>query len=394
MPWVDEYYSNRMSKYGDDLLIATSNGIIKYNNQSNKIYNISEELGTDPYKQILMISVTPNNDILYTVAPSVEFQYSDVNKGVYIHNAEGTKPIEARLYGKLSTSLACCYDESYSLWIASTGNIFPSNTEGLEYPFYYSVQDAIYSAVLCSITDIQFDSKGNLWMAIYGYYNHLSCLKKGESLITNISKGKEYEVCSIAIDKNDNIWYAALDGIHCYNQTSMSNTIMNNSTNTDIPDVQFYDNDIDDNGNVWFTSENNLLKWDGTKFTTYTCPGYQDARSILCDGNIVWVLLKSDKLLRFQNKRFKAIDLSPAITSISESITDTPKAKAYVSNGVLYIESTEDITNVKIYDAMGREILTPNPSFGETSAKIALPNVKGVFIVKVNSEAIKVISNK
>ena len=80
---------------------------------------------------------------------------------------------------------------------------------------------------------------------------------------------------------------------------------------------RYYGNDIDDEGNIWFTSENNLLKWDGSQFTTYTCAGYEEARSMLCDGEVVWVLLKNDTLLKFENNEFDAIDLTEAITTDS-----------------------------------------------------------------------------
>ena len=90
----------------------------------------------------------------------------------------------------------------------------------------------------------------------------------------------------------------------------------------------------------------------------------------------------------------EGVNPETVIQGVKESIAEESNTKAYVSNGILHIESSEDITSVKIYDAMGREVLAHNPTQGETSVEIALPNVKGVLIVKVNSEAIKVISNK
>ena len=128
-------------------------------------------------------------------------------------------------------------------------------------------------------------------------------------------------------------------------------------------------NSIDDNGNIWFTSENNLLKWDGSEFTTYTCDGYEEARSMLCDGDIVWVLLKNDTLLKFQNNEFEAIDLTPAVTGIEESTTEVSKTKAFVTNEILNIENAEGINSVVVYDAMGKVI---------TSAIVHLLGLLGV----------------
>jgi hypothetical protein len=137
------------------------------------------------------------------------------------------------------------------------------------------------------------------------------------------------------------------------------------------------------------------MKYDGDDFTTYTCPGYEEARSILCDGNIVWVLLKNDTLLKFQNNEFEAIDLGPAITNtgINESIAETQNTKAFVANEMLNIENAEGINSVVVYDAMGKVIASANAN-GATSTQIALPsNTKGVLIVKVNNDVIKVGCN-
>ena len=95
------------------------------------------------------------------------------------------------------------------------------------------------------------------------------------------------------------------------------------------------------------------------------------------------------KSFYYKGKQFYPTEES----GINESIADTPKAKAYVSNGVLYIENAEGINSVTVYDAMGRTLLTPNPSPVERG-KIAIPlnlNVKGLLLVKVNNEVVKVI---
>ncbi|MBQ7818805.1 MAG: hypothetical protein IJ341_03805 [Bacteroidales bacterium] len=90
-----------------------------------------------------------------------------------------------------------------------------------------------------------------------------------------------------------------------------------------------------------------------------------------------------------------APDFSNGVFSgIEDGIVETPRTKAYTLNGLLYIESNEEINSVAVYDAMGR-ILTPNPSpveRGATNVQIPLPTtIKGVIMVKVNSEVVKVI---
>ena len=88
---------------------------------------------------------------------------------------------------------------------------------------------------------------------------------------------------------------------------------------------------------------------------------------------------------------YKGKQFYPAEESgISESIADTPKAKAYVSNGVLYIENVEGINTVEIYDITGRVITSG--TYDSKSVQIQLPStLKGVIMVKVNNEVVKVI---
>jgi hypothetical protein len=57
----------------------------------------------------------------------------------------------------------------------------------------------------------------------------------------------------------------------------------------------------------------------------------------------------------------------------------------------LNIENAEGINSVVVYEATGKVITSANAN-GATSIQIALPlNTRGVLIVKVNNEVIKVI---
>ena len=101
----------------------------------------------------------------------------------------------------------------------------------------------------------------------------------------------------------------------------------------------------------------------------------------------VWYTLKS---FHYKGKQFYPTEES----GINETPKEESNTKAYVSDGVLYIENSEGINSVAVYDAMGRS-LTPNPSpveRGATNAQISLPStLKGVIMVKVNNEVVKVI---
>ena len=191
------------------------------------------------------------------------------------------------------------------------------------------------------------------------------------------------------IDKNDNIWFASSEGISCINKDK-SKKVYSFNDNPKFGNDFYVASSKDNAGNIWFSSSSTLIKYNGTEFISYTSPNYSDACSILCDGDIVWVLLKNDKLLKFQNNEFETIDLSPAVTGIEESKAEESNTKAYVSNGVLYIENDEGINSVEVYEATGRVITSG--SYNSNSIQIQLPaTINGVILVKVNSEVVKTI---
>lgn len=92
----------------------------------------------------------------------------------------------------------------------------------------------------------------------------------------------------------------------------------------------------------------------------------------------------------------EGVNTESVLQGVEDNRAEVGNTKAYVSNGVLYIENAEGINSVGVYDTMGRS-LTLNPSpveRGATNAQIELPsNLKGVILVKVNSEVVKVIAN-
>ena len=307
----DSYYSNRITDDGENLWIATSKGIVKYNKQTSLVVNASESVVADPEAKIILVSVMPNGNLLYV----------DNSQGTYIFN--GTS---AALYGpgpEVATrffGLAAAYDSDDELWIANYGTCAPPNYLDFGFPgMGYKTSDSNSSAFPPTITDMGFDSKGNLWMTMYGAKNHLVCLNNGASQISELLKGTR-EVASLAIDKNDNVWFADENGIHRYNPSSNVDELMTNATNSNIPAAQFYANDVDKDGNVWFTSSHYLLRYNGEDFKWWNCYGYHEARAIYCDDNAVYILMQDDTLMKFQNEKFKTIDLTETvITETSES---------------------------------------------------------------------------
>ena len=174
--------------------------------------------------------------------------------------------------------------------------------------------------------------------------------------------------------------------------------------NAHIDKVQFYkkalsqEEVIESMTSPLLNDESLLGYWDFEEGCTTDAEGYMPAENGTIKATMYKILSNSGgESIGAEIQPFtfgEGVNPESVIEGVKESIAEESNTKAYVSNGILHIESSEDITSVKIYDAMGREILAHNPTPGEMRVEIALPNVKGVLIVKVNSEAIKVISNK
>ncbi len=379
-----EYHSNRLAIKGNILFAATSKGIVKLDKLTGVVSDASEELVSDSESTIFSIGASPEGNIYY----------ADSQNGVYSYNGVSTTKLSATIPSFPYQVYAIVFEDNSNLWLSSVCYYSKFTSEGIGLNIYL-IPDGYVVPNYGIITDMAFDSKNNLWIAAKGNDSHILCHKSGgNTSITKLS-GKR-QVCSLSIDNNDNIWFSDEYGIHCYNQETGKDSVMTNATNPDIPATQFYANDVDNQGNIWFTSSHYLLCFDGENFKWWNCYGYHEARSILCDGDIVWVLLKNDTLLKFQNNEFETIDLSPVVAGVEECIAEESNTKAYVSNGVLYIENAEGINSVAVYDAMGRN-LTPNPSpveRGATNVQIPLPTtIKGVIMVKVNNEVAKVAIN-
>ena len=419
--YYDEYkndlHVNRLALKDNAIWIAASKGLVKYDKVLGKVSSASEELGVNSDIEYLSIATAPDNSLWFASEEEGIKKYDEVLSSYRASYYLNNDVIRGLLY-------SFAFDSSERVFAGDLDNVFyvdklnPIDEEPCCKQMYQlaSIVDG-GTAARRPTMDMAFDGNGTLWFISDNRYTSdryqdgeldLATLAKKDKAgldsklnttykwpyvqfkATPVLEFEDINATSIVVDNNDNIWFTSNYGIHYYNQSTDEDFLINSTTNSSIPNEHFYANEKDSEGNIWFSSSTTLMKYDGVQFTTYTCPGYEEARSILCDGDIVWVLLKNDTLLKFQNNEFEVIDLSPAITGINESITDSTKAKAYVSNGVLNIENIEGIASVVVYDEMGKVIASTNAN-SATSTQIALPaTIKGVIMVKVNSEVIKV----
>ena len=376
----EQNYFNRLADDGENIWVATSKGVIRYSKAEKMAYNANELLGINENSIVNCIKTDKSGRVWYSVN----------GEGVYFYDGEKSEA-HFDYYKEDLLRLAFAFDANDSIWI-SAGGYYTSPMIG-DTQIGYTTPDNYSSSQKAYIMDMEFDGKGNLWISMFGEFNSLLCHKRDNSYCESVIAEGNTVLPSLTIDEHDNIWYTVEKGLIYYNTATGIKTKYWNDTDSNIPAAHFFASDIDSEGNVWFTSSHYLLRYDGSHFKWWNSYGYHDTRAILCDENAVWILMSNDVLFRFENDKFDKIDLAPEVAGIEESINDVKNIKAYASNGVLYIESSEEITNISVYDMMGREILTPNPSPVERGVEITLPNAKGVLIVKVNDEVIKVVCN-
>ena len=371
-------YFNRLADDGKNIWVATSKGVIRYDKTEKVAYNANELLGIDENSIVKCIKADKSGRVWYSVD----------GEGVYFFDGEKSEA-HFDFYKEDLLRLAFAFDTNDSIWVSAGGYYISPMIEDTQ--IGYTTPDNYSSTQKAYIMDMEFDSKGNLWISIFGEFNSLLCHKRGNNYCESVITEGNTVLPSLTIDEHDNIWYTIERGLIYYNTTTGIKTKYWNDTDSSIPAAHFFASDIDNEGNVWFTSSHYLLRYDGAHFKWWNSYGYHDTRAILCDENAVWILMSNDVLFRFENDKFDKIDLAPEVAGIEESINDVENIKAYTSNGVLYIESSEEITNISVYDMMGR-VMTSTNANGATSIQITLPsNTKGVLIVKVNDEVIKVI---
>lgn len=396
-----EEYSNRIAERNGCFWIAGSDGLLRYDRGSGKVYLCNTEVGIP--EDATIISVASQNGALW---------FSTYEYGAYLYKeSDGAM----RLY-RLGNSLTTLYlDFCYAIAFDGEEVYMGSNQRYAKpYPVYGGeyYQWDIKSFCMMSapvgwyITDMAFDSSGTLWMTCngqhadvpgaMGYPSYLMKLTPEENMefvLCMEKDGEKVSATSLAVDDNDNIWYVRDNGIHCYNQSSATDSWYWSGNRDDIPDSFYTACEADASGNIWFTSADVLLKYDGTGFTAYTSPRYDNARSIYCEGDVVWVYSTDDVLYRFENGEFSdVIALEPDLSGVVQTAAGADRQVGVtVSGGVLTVLSADaGITGVEVCSMDGRIIVSRAYAAGTADARIDLGgyagNGGGLAVVRVSGD--------
>ena len=123
-----------------------------------------------------------------------------------------------------------------------------------------------------NMKSIAFDSKGNAW--IVTQEQELIKYNEMETMVFNSTNSilpEEIYISSVAVDKKDNVWIGASDGVWKYDGKKFT---LYNSQNTSMLEDLVWSIAVDSKNNVWMSScrvrQGGLVKYDGTKWTVYT----------------------------------------------------------------------------------------------------------------------------
>ena len=171
--------------------------------------------------------------------------------------------------------------------------------------------------------------------------------------------------------------------------------------NAYIDKVQFYNKalsqtEIIESMNVPLLNNTSLLGyWDFEDGCTTDTDGFMQADNGTIKATMYKILSNSSgESIGTEIKPFtygEGVNPESVIQEVEENNITESKSKAFVSNEMLNIENAEGINSVVVYDATGKVITSVNAN-GATSTQIALSStIKGVIMVKVNNEVIKVV---
>ena len=139
--------------------------------------------------------------------------------------------------------------------------------------------------------------------------------------------------------------------------------------------------------------ESLLGYWDFENGCTTDTEGYMMADKGTIKATMYKILQQNDISIGTEIQPFtfaEGVNPESVLQGVEEHVAEVSNTRAYVSDGVLYIENAEGINSVTVYDAMGRVI--SSGTYNNSSVQISLPStLKGVIIVKVNNEVVKVI---
>ena len=364
--------SNRLanSRYG--LIIACDDKILLFDKTSETWGSENLFLEINRHDTINFVTVDSRDRLWYGLKDHRPRMYT--NGKVHYYENLKTHPFLRVFYGLIPFD----NDRFYAI-----GNSFNNYDASADINTYFGPWQLSCSQM--ALTDIAMDSKGGIWVTTtYGEYllNHIDVTTKS---VTTYTEKWHNGVSTLVIDQEDNIWIGSPIGLIHFDTETKKLQEVNYLKNPEIPKGFYSASDKDEKHNLWFSCADHLVKYDGNTFTSYTCPEYKEARSILCDKDVVWILTRDHTLLRFDNGEFKAFQLEKS-TGIAATDADAVSFKVSQKAQEIHISGEVAIAEVALYNLSGT--LLSSQSFApERAVRIQHDGLtNGIYILKIRHE--------
>jgi len=166
-------------------------------------------------------------------------------------------------------------------------------------------------------------------------------------------------VNSIAVDQRNNVWIGmSWNGLSKYDRQQFTTYTTENS---DLPNDIIFDVKVDKEGNLWLACLNQLVKFDGTTFTSYEHPEIKTWIFCLAieDNGDIWVGTYDDGFFLFSDGRFQHIDLNTVSIVENDKQTQNETFTVFANASELVIdfslpESAQ--VSLSVFDMQGKEV--------------------------------------
>lgn len=360
--YTSHKWVRRLAINGDDLWITTEGGAIKYNKLTGeKTFFKRTNSGL------------PGNNIIGLACRKDEVWFGTKYHGITKFDGKKfTQYTTSNSELEFNFENSCfTYDSKGNIWIGSL--LFFYKFDGKHWERFTTPKSSI-SAFL-SFEAMTFDSEGTLW---FGGCDALGIGSFGKYTETN---GVETINCvnyinSICIDKNGNKWISSsYNGISKYNGYAMTRLTKENSN---FPSNNTHALQIDRDDNIWFGSNEYLVKYDGVNFVSVRVPVKSNndlVTAIVFDGNTIWVGTRKSGLFKYSDGEFENISLDEIpITTNTMAFCSTADSK-----GNVWIGLHDGLLK---YDSEDRwhYLFVNRDSLDNTIAELAIDNLDRVWV--------------
>lgn len=258
----------------ESVLIATSKGVVCYDQRENISFVINGESGLP---EDSVESVACKNGIMWIGTQS---------QGIVRYDGENFEVFNEDNSGLQSYKSTDCLavDENGHLWCA--GLCFIHEFDGETWNEYAYSSFAKWS--MAYLNSIAIDEEGVAWVAGFRF----CCVRNG--VLEELSS--DYKFTCVAIDGDGNKWLSSSMGLVKYDGHDFT---LYSTSNSELPTDSLTCVAVDDEGNILIGSGSGLIVYDGTTFLRINLiDGGERITSIAVDGEQVWIGTSSDGLIR------------------------------------------------------------------------------------------------